>query len=145
MLSKAVLASTPVYTMQTTLMPTMVCNNIDKKVRKFLWGDFQEQIRVHLVRWEIMTSQKKHGGLGIRSVKETNVAFMVKLGWRLLISKDELWAKVLQSKYIKGKTSLDKFSKKNRSSNAWQGIVAASTLLKEGLKARSVMERTPFF
>ena len=135
-LSKAVLTSTPVYTLQTTLMPTMMCNNIDKKVRKVLWGDSREQRHVHLIKWEIMTIQKKHGGLGIRSMKEMNVAFMAKLGLRLLTSKDELWAKVLRSKYIKGKTSLDKFSKKNISSNVWQGIIAANTLLKEGLKAR---------
>ena len=69
-------------------------------------------------------------------MKEMNVAFMAKLGWRLLTSKDELWAKVLRSKYIKGKTSLDKFSMKNISSNVWQGIIAANTLLKEGLKSR---------
>ena len=65
-----------------------------------------------------------------------NLVFMAKLGWRLLTKQNDLWAQLMHSKYIKGKVAPNKISKKKKSSKAWQGIVAASNLLKKGIKAR---------
>ena len=73
------------------------------------------------------------------------MAFMAKLGWRLLIEQNKLWAKVLSIKYIHGKVSPDKFLKKRRSSNAWQGIVVACPLINKGLKAKVYNEKETLF
>ena len=62
--------------------------NIDKKVRNFIWGSSQE--KVHLARWEIVTMAKEKGGLSIRSMKNVNLDFMEKLGWRFLTNKKDL-------------------------------------------------------
>ena len=43
---------------------------------------------------------------------DINIAFMAKLGWRLLTNKDELWAKMLTSKYIRGSVVPDKIIRK---------------------------------
>ena len=65
-----------------------------------------------------MTRNKEIAGLGVRGMKNMNLAFMEKLWWRLLTKPNDLWAKVLHSKYIRGKVTLEKISEKQRSSNA---------------------------
>ena len=69
-------------------------------------------------------------------MQNINLAFMANLGWRLLTEQNELWAKVLSIKYIHGKVPLDKFLKKRRSSNAWQGITTTCPLINKGLKTK---------
>ena len=59
------------------------------------------------------------GGLEIRSMQNMKLAFMVKLGWRLLSTKNELLAQILHSKYVKGNLEVSKIKKKRKSSNAW--------------------------
>ena len=63
-----------------------LCNNIDKKMRNFIWGSSQDEKKVHFARWEIVTKTKENGGLGIQNI---NIAFMAKLGWKLItVMKD---------------------------------------------------------
>ena len=45
----------------------------------FLWGSSNEGKKVHLLNWDSVT-----GGLGIKRMRNVNLAFMAKLGWRLL-------------------------------------------------------------
>ena len=85
-LATSILTTIPIYSMKSTLLHVALCNNIDQKVRNFIWGSSQEKKKVHLVRWEIVTNTKENGGLGIQNI---NIAFMAKLGWRLTaITKD---------------------------------------------------------
>lgn len=44
---------------------------------------------------------KDYEGLGFKSLKECNEAFMIKIVWNLLINKEALWAKILRAKYLK--------------------------------------------
>ena len=89
--------------------------------------------------------RKENGGLGIRSMENTNLDFIAKLGRRLLIKRNELWAKVPSSKYMQCKVTPKKFLKKSKSSNAWHEIVAASNLLKKGLKAKVYNRKETLF
>ena len=75
------------YFTQTTLLPKGLCDQIDKLVRKFLWGDSLAKKRVNLLNWDKVTRRKDHGGLGIRTVDSMNLAFLAKLGWRLISEK----------------------------------------------------------
>ena len=63
-----------------------------------------------------------------------NLALMAKLGWRLILEGDSLWARILISKYVRGEIYLDKITKKHGSSNAWRGISSATDLLKRGAR-----------
>ncbi|KAJ8432687.1 hypothetical protein Cgig2_016360 [Carnegiea gigantea] len=38
--------------------------------------------------------QKLLGGLGFRSIRDTNFAFLIKLGWRVLVEQDKLWFRI---------------------------------------------------
>ena len=47
---------------------------------------------------------------------------MAKLGWRFLTSREDLWARILQAKYVRGKVDLPKLKRKQIASNAWKGM-----------------------
>ena len=74
---------------------------------------------------------KEKGGLGLRNMKNVNLAFMEKLGWRFLTDKKDLWVRVLQGKYENRNVEIHKLIRKQHSSNAWQGIVAGSNVLRK--------------
>ena len=41
------------------------------------------------------------GGLGLRKMREVNLALVTKLGWNLLTKTDSLWVSQLHCKYLK--------------------------------------------
>lgn len=54
-LAKSVLTSIPMYTMQTTVLPIGVCNEIEKCTRRFIWGGAASGGTPHtlnLVKWD---------------------------------------------------------------------------------------------
>ena len=67
-----------------------------------------------------------------------NLELMEKLGWRLVLEGDSLWARIQASKYARGEVSLDKLTKKHGGSNAWREISSATDLLKKMGKNNSV-------
>ncbi|GJY21319.1 ribonuclease H [Tanacetum coccineum] len=79
-LTKSVLSSLAYYSMQTAKIPRSVCDAIDKKSRKFIWGSSDEDKKIHLVSWNTLQKDQKEGGLGIRSMRQANAAFLTKLG-----------------------------------------------------------------
>lgn len=53
-----------------------------------------------LIGWEEVCQPKECGGLGLRKLKECNEAFMIKLGWQLLVNQSALWVKIIRTKYM---------------------------------------------
>ena len=45
-------------------------------------------------------------------MRSMNLALMAKLGWRVLAGRNNLWAEVLISKYMKGEAGLHKLVEK---------------------------------
>ncbi|PWA44555.1 hypothetical protein CTI12_AA523610 [Artemisia annua] len=111
-----------------------LCDSIDKKTRKFIWGGTDEEKKIHLLSWNTLQKDRKKGGLGIRSMRQANAAFLTKLGWRMLAEPNSLWSQVLRSKYCKGRCDLDMFSSKKNSSNVWQGIVENANFVRRGTR-----------
>ncbi|KAG7543761.1 Ribonuclease H-like superfamily [Arabidopsis thaliana x Arabidopsis arenosa] len=94
-LTKAVLASIPIHTMSTILLPKSTLESLDKVSQSFLWGSHSGQRKQHLVNWKKVCSRKCDGGLGIRASKDMNKALLAKLGWRLIHDQNSLWARVV--------------------------------------------------
>lgn len=88
---------------------------------------------MHLVAWENVTKPKKEGGLGIRSMRQSNSAFMAKLGWRVLSEPQSLWSRVLRAKYCDNRCDIDMFKDKTNASNAWRGILSSVDVIRKGL------------
>lgn len=109
-----------------------------------MWGGTEEQRKMHLVSWETINKDKENGGLGIRSMRQANAAFLSKLGWRILVEPNTLWARVLRNKYCDGKFYLEMFKHKPNSSNAWKGIVENIDILRQGVWQLVMTKGLPF-
>lgn len=100
------LSTMAMYSMQTTKIPRAICDNVDKKFWQFIWGGSDEHRKVHLISWEMLQNPKDEGGIGITSAKQENSAFLTKREWIILSETNSLWARVLRSKYCKGRVML---------------------------------------
>lgn len=65
-------ASIPYYVMQTSKLPASICCDIDRSSLHFIWGDVQDQKRIHLVNWDSVCRPKDGGGLGLKKAAHMN-------------------------------------------------------------------------
>ncbi|CAN0883999.1 Putative ribonuclease H protein At1g65750 [Linum grandiflorum] len=131
-LATSVLNSLPSYVMQTAFLPFSVCDQIDRKIRNFIWGSAEGVRKLHTINWEIVCKPKSMGGLGLRSAREMNMAFLMKVAWGLLTRPEELWAKVLLSKYLRKTDGGYVSARASGFLAVWRGILKAGPLLNKG-------------
>ncbi|XP_074298106.1 uncharacterized protein LOC141628922 [Silene latifolia] len=131
-LVKSTLLTMANYSMQTAKIPRTICDSIDRKARRFLWGGDETKKSIHLINWETVQQPKSHGGLGIVSARQANAAFLTKLGWRVLAEPQSLWSRVLQAKYCNNRCDIDIFQPKSNMSNVWAGISSQSKTIVRG-------------
>ena len=55
--------------------------------------------KVHLVKWDVVCTEKFNGGLGLRRIATLNRALLGKWIWRFACEKDNLWKQVISMKY----------------------------------------------
>lgn len=145
MLVNSVLTSMPIYTMQTMAIPNSICNDIDKTIRGFVWGSSNECRRIHLLPIETVTKPWSEGGLGIRPMKQTNSAILVKLGWRAVQEPNSLWSPVIRGKYGRGRADIDMFTKLPTMSRTWKGLVEGAPLLSKGIRKAIGNDKSTLF
>lgn len=131
-LAKSTITTMASYAMQTAKIPRIICDDIDKRTRRFIWGGTEDHRRVHLLSWEQLQKPRDQGGLGVRSARQANSAFLTKLGWRVLTEPNSLWSRVLRAKYCKGRCDIDMFESKQNMSNVWRGITENTKHLCDG-------------
>ncbi|XP_074267339.1 uncharacterized protein LOC141590668 [Silene latifolia] len=88
---------------------------------------------------------KNAGGLGIRSARQSNAAFLTKLGWRVLTEPSSLWARVLRTKYCNGRCDVNMFQPRPNMSNVWAGITSQANILQKGAMVAVGNGRTTLF
>ncbi|WKA01540.1 hypothetical protein VitviT2T_019818 [Vitis vinifera] len=98
-LIKSTLASMPIYQMSIFIMPKVVARRLEKVQRDFLWGGGNMEGKIHLVKWEVVCTNKDKGGLGLRKLAMLNKALLGKWIWRYACDKDNLWKQVIKVKY----------------------------------------------
>ncbi|KAF7842708.1 putative ribonuclease H protein At1g65750 family [Senna tora] len=64
-MAKSVIAAIPIYPMQATVLPSSICDEVERKNRAFIWGDTDSAKKIHLVSWHSMCQTKLNGGLGV--------------------------------------------------------------------------------
>ncbi|XP_054776745.1 uncharacterized protein LOC129285164 [Prosopis cineraria] len=111
-LAKSVLSSVPPYTTQSTMLSTSCCSDIEKIIRKFIWGYSDDHRGINLVNWKDLCQPVNRGGCGIISLEEQNKAFLSKLAYKIIAQPDLLWIRVLKAKYHVPEGSIHDISKK---------------------------------
>ncbi|CAN1140688.1 Putative ribonuclease H protein At1g65750, partial [Linum perenne] len=84
----------------TAYLPLSLYDKIDRKVCNFIWVSTNGVRKIHNVNWETVCKPKVLGGLGLRSARELNLAFLMKVAWNIITKPEEFWVKTLVSKYL---------------------------------------------
>ena len=98
-LIRSTLSSMPIYCMSLFQMPRSVSLRLERIQRDFLWGGGALERKPHLVEWSIICSDKRKGGLGVRSLALLNKALLCKWSWRFAVEREALWRQVISAKY----------------------------------------------
>ncbi|BBH09066.1 hypothetical protein Prudu_021464 [Prunus dulcis] len=133
-LIQAVTSAVPIYAMQTSKLPISVGHELDKLNRNFFWGGREKKLKIHLCQWDLACRPKHKGGLGFKKTTAMNKALLAKVGWRLHQNDKGLWAKIYESKYLKGKSVLDSsLMFRQDCSTTWKGVMYGVELLRQGV------------
>lgn len=132
-LIKVVATSLPTYCMSCFLLPNKLIDRITSAIRNFWWSAAQDRRRIPWVAWSKITKTKREGGLGIRDIKDFNIALLAKQSWRILQNPHSLLARIYKAKYF-SKTALLEAKKGHRPSHAWKSIIQGNSLISRGIK-----------
>jgi hypothetical protein len=131
-LIKSVAAAIPSYAMSTFLLPKSICSQLDKVFKNFWWGFSSSKTKnLSLKSLELICTPKALGGLGMRSMKDVNLALISKLGWKLLTGLDSLWVSQLTGKYLNFESFLS-LSFLSSTSWLWKGILKSKPIISKG-------------
>lgn len=72
-----------------------VTNKLERLQRKFFWDAVDGTRKFHLVRWEIVTSPKWRGVLGVKDLKFFDKALLYEWLWRCVVYGEFLWIRVI--------------------------------------------------
>ncbi|CAN1788613.1 Putative ribonuclease H protein At1g65750 [Linum perenne] len=90
--------------------------------------------KVHNVNWQTVCKPKCLGGLGLRSTRELNKAFLMKIVWGVFSRPDELWVKILLTKYMKQGTNGLCLKRRSGYSATWRGVLSVWNEKMNGLQ-----------
>lgn len=132
-LAQSSIFSIPNYVMQTSKLPTSVCDEVERLCRDFIWGSTLEARKNHLISWDKICSPKENGGLGFRTLHTVNAAYLMKLGWGILTNRNALWVRVLCYKYGCGNLTVPIMTCGSRVSHLWRGICQYWPMVDQGI------------
>ena len=127
-LIRSTLASMPTYLMSLLRMPREVKLRLEKIQRDFLWGGGALEKRPHFVKWAVVCTHKKIGGLGIRNLSILNRALLCKWSWRFAVERDSYWKLIISTKY-----GVERGGWSTRGAREAHGVGLWKEISKEGL------------
>ena len=101
--------------------PIAVINRLTAIQRQFLWGGNREGKKIAWISWRQVCVSREMGGLGIKDIKILNNALLIKWKWLMFHQSDQLWSRILVSKY-KGWRGLDQRPPKQYFSQWWADL-----------------------
>ena len=84
-----------------------------------------------LKAWDSLCIPKALGGLGLRKMREVNLALVSKLGWKLLNRVDSMWVSQLHCKHLSSRSFLS-LTSLSSSSWLWKGIQKTIPFISKG-------------
>ncbi|GKC77531.1 RNA-directed DNA polymerase, eukaryota, reverse transcriptase zinc-binding domain protein [Tanacetum coccineum] len=103
MLVASVLESIHVYLASIFLLPVGVIKDINKQINNFLWNHNDCTKGRARVVWKNVCKFKQKGGLGLKDLGVWNKAMIVKHPWHIVIDKESLWVKWINTEKLKGR------------------------------------------
>ncbi|KAK5835475.1 hypothetical protein PVK06_011164 [Gossypium arboreum] len=114
------------------LIPKGLCDEIEAMVRQFIWSSTNASKNIALVNWELICQTNAHSGLGVKALRDHNMSFIMKLGFKLVTDHSSLWVNVLWSKYGVQNRLLESLSM-GRCSFLWRFLSKIWPLIRENL------------
>ena len=99
-LIKDVAQAIPSYTMSCFLLPKSLCEDLERDMRSFWWGQMQQEAKIAWVGWKKMCKAKSLNGIGFRNLHAFNLALLAKQAWRILTNPSSLAAHIFKAKYF---------------------------------------------
>ncbi|CAN1141431.1 Putative ribonuclease H protein At1g65750 [Linum perenne] len=121
--------------MQTSVLTVNTCDEIDRRIRNFVWGTTEEERKVSLVAWETICLPKEKGELGLKTAHQLNRAYLTKLAFLIFKEKDRLWVRILQDKYFSDSNAGLAARNMRLKSPLWKGIPKERDTMLEGAKS----------
>ncbi|GJS61218.1 RNA-directed DNA polymerase, eukaryota, reverse transcriptase zinc-binding domain protein [Tanacetum coccineum] len=91
------LGSLGVYYFSTFKAPNKIINKLEGIRRKFFWGGTTDENKIAWIAWDKATSSISNGGLGIGTLKSSNLAMLSKWWWRFHTENHAFWCKIIRS------------------------------------------------
>ncbi|KAH1122786.1 hypothetical protein J1N35_005946 [Gossypium stocksii] len=118
--------------MQSMMIPKKTCDKIESLVKQFIWGASERRRKMPLVNWDAICQPKMSGGLGLMKLKDQNISFLMKLGFKLVSDKEAFWVRVVRSKYQMN-DELPNCIDRNRCSFLWKSLSKIWTLFRDSI------------
>ncbi|KAL9461788.1 hypothetical protein AB3S75_004729 [Citrus x aurantiifolia] len=138
-LIKAVAQAVPAYAMSVFKLPLGLCEDMQKAIAGFWWGQKREKRSIHWSKWERLCQAKKRGGLGFRDLSSFNQALVAKQSWRIILAPESLVARVMKEKYFRH-SSFMKAQIGSNPSYIWRSILWEERLFTRALDGELEME-----
>ncbi|KAL0400086.1 UNVERIFIED_CONTAM: hypothetical protein Sradi_2351900 [Sesamum radiatum] len=115
-------------------LPDSLLKDIESLVAEFFWsGDLTAKI--DWLAWDSLCQSKEEGGLGLRCLKESNIALLAKQAWRIAFTREGILQEVLGQKYFPSSNFFeDRLG--SRPSFTWHSLLGTRYLLVAGLRWR---------
>jgi hypothetical protein len=121
-LIKSVLTSLPVYALSFFKAHAGTISSIESLLINFLWGGSEDLRKTSWISWKHICLRREYGGLGVRQLREFNLALLGKWCWRLLVDRGGIWFRVLAARYGLDRSRLRDGGR--RGSSWWREIVS---------------------
>ena len=82
-------------------------------------------------RWEKLIRPKADGGMGLKDLRQFNLAMLAKQGWRLVQDQESFLSRCFKARYFPRCSFLEAIDSPN-SSFTWKSILAAKPLIQRG-------------
>ena len=140
-LIKAVTRVVPSYTMSYFLLPNKLCNDFQRMIRQFWWGQANTKKKLAWLIWEKLCMPKVRRGLGFLELKLFNLALLVKQGGRLQTNTSSLFCQVFRAKYFPHGNFVEADMGRNPS-YAWRSLMATQGVVRKAFDGRWGMAKT---
>nr|KAJ0201063.1 hypothetical protein LSAT_V11C600298600 [Lactuca sativa] len=121
-LVSAVLATIPVYWASVVLIPKGIIKEVESIMRNFLWSSGKNSKGAAKISWKKICKPKIYGGLGLKNLKEWNIALLSSRVWKIISGHDSLWVKWVKYYLLEGRSFWD-VGAKDKMSWSWRNIL----------------------